>query len=243
VRRRPRWLPLVAAASACALFAGLGTWQLQRAAEREAELAAIQAAEQRPAVDLPAGADLDALAWRSVRLEGRFLRRRQFLLDNRTLAGRPGFVVLTPFVLVDGRSILVDRGWVAADGREPARPIRLPAAGEQPREIEGRLWRPQAGFGLGPAIAEGATDWPRMTTRVDYAALGEALGRPLVPAVVRADGEADWMLQARPLEPRFRPERHLGYAFQWFALAATVVIVTLLLGIRAWWRDPGREAE
>lgn len=230
--RRPRWLPLLMSILAFSVFAALGNWQYQRAGEREAELAAIAAAEHQPPLPLPPAAAFEAVAWRFVQLEGRFLGERQFLLDNRTLDGEPGFGVLTPFALADGRVILVDRGWVPAEGRAPAQSIHLPAAAEDVGTVVGRLWRPEAGLAIGPALAPGG-DWPRTTTRVDYAALGDALGRSLEPGVVRIEEPAPWTLRPRAVQPRFGPERHLGYAFQWYALAATVLVVTGVLLLRS----------
>lgn len=234
MRRRPRWLPLAAAVFAVALFVGLGTWQVQRADERERALAAIAAAEDRPAEPLPRGkAALRELTWYRVEIEGRFLAERQFLLDNRTVDGRPGFDVLTPFVLDDGRTVLVDRGWTPADSREPAEPVHLSEAGRRVDAVTGRLWRPESGFRLGPALTGEDRAWPRITTRVDYAALSEALDRDLVPAVVRIEEPAPWTFEPRPVTPRFGPRRHIGYAFQWYALALAVIVVSGILLLRA----------
>lgn len=230
--RRPRWLPHAAAAAAMALFAALGTWQLERAGERREEVAAIRSADGQVPLPLPANGVVPALAWQFVTLEGEFVPERQFLLDNRTLEGQPGFVVLTPFRLDDGRMILVDRGWVRAEGRQPAGSIRLPPAAEGLSIVTGRLWLAEAGLGLGPALAGASSAWPQVTTRVDYAALGDALGHKLVPAIVRVEADVPWRLRARPVEPAFGPERHLGYALQWYALAITVLIVTIVLLVR-----------
>lgn len=238
-RRRPAWLPLVAAAACTALFAGLGTWQLERAGDKRALLAAIERGTEAPALALPdeTGA-LAARAWRRVRVYGRFLGGRQFLLDNRIHEGRVGFDVLTPLVRAGGRAVLVDRGWVpAGPRREPLVPIALEVSGAL--TVSGRLWLPEPGLALGPALAPaaGGAPWPRLATRVDYAAMGRALGRELVPAVVRADGDAPWVLTPRPPAPAFGPARHYGYAVQWFALALTVMAVTLILRLRRGRRD------
>ncbi|HKJ95595.1 MAG TPA: SURF1 family protein [Gammaproteobacteria bacterium] len=229
-RRRPFWLPVLAAMLATAGFVALGVWQLHRAAEKRALIDMIRqgtAAPTQPLPDSPAG--LARLAYHRARAHGHFLPGHQFLLDNKILHGRLGFDVLTPFVLEDGRTVLVDRGWTpAGPDRKPIRSITLDATG--PMEIAGRIWLPEAGVAVVPALAaEQAGQWPRLTTRIDYPALSGALGRPLVHAVLRADGGASWVLAPRPLRPTFGPARHYGYAAQWFALALTVIIVTVAL--------------
>ncbi len=66
---------------------------------------------------LNARVDLDAAdRFRRIAVSGRFEPSRQFLLDNRSHAGKPGYEVLTPFVLDDGQRILVNRGWVPFRG-------------------------------------------------------------------------------------------------------------------------------
>lgn len=232
---RPAWVPLLAATAAFVLFCGLGVWQVQRAGEKRALIARIERGAAAPVRALPADADeLRRLAYARVRARGEFRAQRQFLLDNRIHEGRPGYDVLTPLVLADGRTVLVDRGWVpAGPRREPQVPVALAAAG--PVTVSGRLSLPEPGIALGPALAPGG-GWPHTITRVDYAALERALGRELVPAVIRADGDAPWVLQPRGLEPAFGPMRHYGYAVQWFALALTVVVVT---GALSWRRRRG----
>jgi surfeit locus 1 family protein len=231
-RRRPAWLPWIAAIVAVTLFSGLGVWQLQRAAEKEALVAALDRGARAEPVAFADVADRPAAhAFDRVRARGRFLADRQFLLDNRTYRGQAGFDVLVPLLLADGRTVLVDRGWVlAGPDRRPAEPVELEAKG--PVKVVGRLWLPEEAVALGPAVTPGQAGWPRLTTRVEYEALTESLGRPLIPAVIRADAEAPWLLQPRPLRPAFGPTRHYGYAVQWFALAITVVVVAALLVVR-----------
>jgi len=231
--RRPAWLPLVAALLVTAGFVALGVWQLQRAAEKRALIEMIEQGTAAPAVPLPATrAGLARGEYHRVRARGHFLVERQFLLDNQILDGRVGFDVLTPLALADGRTVLVDRGWIGAGpGREPVGPVGPDDAG--PLEVTGRIWLPESGLAIGAALAPSqAGTWPRLTTRVDFAALSGALGQPLVHAVVRAQGDAPWVLQPRPLKPEFGPARHYGYAVQWFALALTVVVVTVTLQYR-----------
>ncbi len=228
-RRRPAWVPLILAVIGFVSFAALGVWQTQRAAEKEELLAAIERGSRSAPVELPyAESALDEAEFRRVRARGRFLTERQFLLDNRLLDGRVGYDVITPLVLADGRTVLVDRGWLpAGPRREPLGEVALEVSGAV--AVTGRLWRPDPAVALGPAVAPSAGDWPHTVTRIEYQALGEVLGRSLVPAVIRAERGAPWVLTPRPLEPPFGPERHYGYAVQWFALALTVLVVTVIL--------------
>ena len=234
--RRPRWLPLAAAAVAVVLFCGLGLWQLDRARDKGRLMAALERGTRAPVVALPADpAGFGALAYQRVRVAGRLRGGRQFLLDNRIHEGRAGFDVLVPLVRGNGDTILVDRGWVPATaGREPARPIRLEAPGEV--VARGRLWLPSPGVALGPAVSPGDAGWPRLVTRIDYGEMGRTLGTELLPAVIRADASVPWALEPRPLQPRFGPMRHVGYAVQWFALALAVIVIVGLL-----WRRRRKE--
>lgn len=234
-RRRPHWLPLSAAVAAVVLFSGLGVWQLDRARHKGELVAALERGEHAPVTPLPAdSAGFGALAFQRVRVTGELRGQHQFLLENRIHEGRAGFDVLVPLVRGNGDTILVDRGWAPATAeREPARPIRLELTGEV--EVRGRLWLPSAGLALGPAVMPDQAGWPRLATRIDYDALGRALGTELQPAVIRLDPSLPWALERRPMEPAFGPMRHVGYAVQWFALALTVAVVAAVL-----WRRRNR---
>lgn len=230
-RRRPIALAIAAAVAAVALFLALGVWQLQRAQDKHALEQRLARDQGQVMTRLPTTPEaLESAAYARVRLEGRLQGQRQFLLDNRIHEGQPGFDVLTPLVLGDGRTVLVDRGWVAmGPQRQPEEAIAL--EGDRRVEVRGRLWLPEAGIGLGSVQAR-RDGWPRLITRIEYPVLERALERELVPAVIRADGGGEWLFTPRGLEPTFGPKRHYGYAFQWFALALTVIVIAAVLLFR-----------
>ena len=91
-----------------ALFAGLGNWQLERKAEKEA---LFEQFDNAPALGIGRALERNE---RFARIEawGRFDTERHLLLDNRMFRGRAGVHVLTPFILGDGQVILVNRGWL-----------------------------------------------------------------------------------------------------------------------------------
>jgi surfeit locus 1 family protein len=208
----------------------LGSWQLGRAEEKRRMFADFEAGSGTPVAlaDHPAG--LDGLTrYARVEANGSYLPERQFLLDNMVEEQQAGYRVLTPLLLADGRAVLVDRGWVPkAFGQEAG----LPDVGVDgsPRAVTGRIDRlPRPGIEL-----EGGqgTGWPRVVQFPSADELSEALGRPLVPGLILLDAaEPDGFLRNwRPSD--FGPERHVGYAVQWFALAVTLVILYLAWSFR-----------
>lgn len=264
------------------IMLSLGHWQLQRAEEKVALLESAERARAAPAVTLDRIDDFAqaADAHRRVRLNGRWEATRQLLWDNRAHAGRAGFEVITPFRTAGGTLVLVNRGWVApglSRAREALPDVSLPDAAPDEAavpsettadavvELDGLLSRPSKGFASGPALpAEGP--WPRLLQYFDYAAIGAALGEPIVPALVQAqvapdttefaDASApdaatlsvdDERSAPRPelLVPNWRPaasgpEKHYGYAFQWFAMAVALTVLFVVLNLRAGKKETSR---
>ena len=228
----PAWAVLLTAVALVA-FVSLGTWQLGRAREKRGLIAEF-AAGGRDTVETN-GLDLGGLPrYQRVRLRGAYDPSRQVLLDNMpSAAGRPGYRVLTPLRRADGRGwVMVDRGWVPLGASREALPDVAVGAGE--RELSGVLdVLPEPGLRLGPAAAPGATGWPRLLLFPTEADLESALGLELETRIVLLDAdlpdgyERSW----RPATG-FGPERHLGYALQWFAFAAVTVVIFIALNLR-----------
>ena len=110
------------AALGVALFVSLGRWQLHRAEEKRALFAGF-AAGSGAAVMLPENYR-PIERYQRVTASGHYDSSRQFLLDNMTRDGVPGFHVLTPLVQYDSRVVLVDRpeapeAWHALRAAQP----------------------------------------------------------------------------------------------------------------------------
>lgn len=165
--------------------------------------------------------------FRRVLVSGRYDAAHQILLDNQLREGQPGFHVLTPLRLTDGSAILINRGWVAqAESRQSLPNLPAPA---EPVTIIGWLAQPaNPGLRMGDAAGSDRR-WPRVVLYVDYDRLAAIVGYPLQPALVLLDPAAPEGYR-RDWQPRFGgigPERHQGYAVQWFALAVALVILYL----------------
>ncbi len=102
------------------ILLALGSWQVHRLMWKT-ELNEERSAQfQAEAVMLPAElADADDFAYRRVWLEGSFRHEAEMFLAARTFDRRVGYQIITPFERLDGSAVLVNRGWVPLDNKEP----------------------------------------------------------------------------------------------------------------------------
>lgn len=228
MRFRPSLALTLVLAVLALVFLRLGLWQLERKADKEALFEVFAAA---PELSLEAALAREQ-EFARVEAHGRFDAQRHLLLDNRTWNGRAGVHVLTPFTLDDGRTVLVNRGWLplAADRRS------LPevATDGAERTLRGRLVRPPAGGPrLGDADVLVADRWPQLVTYFDLDAAAGALGEPLLPWLVQLDASEAGGFEDRQWRPAvMEPAVHGGYAVQWLALLATTLVIWIVLGLR-----------
>ena len=213
----------------CLAFLRAGLWQSGRADEKEALLAASARvlAERRPTPLPEALARMPA--W--VALQGRFEPTPALRLDNQRRGDRVGVQVYRAFRLEDGTRLWVDSGWrpLPADRRVPEE-AAMPGTRMM---IEGLLVPPpSAGLAIGPS-ASPLPDGGHLALRLEPALLRE-LGATLDTAVLRLDPalplghERDLDLLANTLSP----DKHRGYALQWFGFATGLLLLSLFLQFR-----------
>lgn len=240
-RRRPRLLPSAAALAALVLTVSLGNWQMRRADEKRALQHQQEAVEQARPLALTgalAAGDAAALDGRRVVLEGRWVDERTVFLDNRTYQGQAGFHVATPLALADapGLQVLVLRGWVPRDPRERLRLPQLPAS-SQPVRIEGvALARLPSALQLGDAAQRREGPGERIWQSLSVEAFARWSGARMAPVIVRQLSDSgDGLVRDWP-RPGSDVDKHLGYAVQWYAMAAAVAALWLYFG---WLRADG----
>ena len=222
------------AVAVIAAFTGLGFWQLGRAQEKEAMLAssAQVLAERRPlalsaAADPARTADYDWAAG-----DGVFLDVPPLLLDNQTREGRAGVRVYRAFQpAASSAPLLVELGWlpVAGDRRLPKvdRPLG-------PQSLSGLLAAPPSA-GIATPVAVPQADGSLLAIGLDHAVVSTALGLPALATRVLKLDPALPLGYPRDLDilpNTLPPERHVGYAVQWFGLALAVLVTALLLTLR-----------
>ena len=239
IRFRFRWIPFIAAALAVMLGVSLGQWQLRRADEKRAIEAKLSAREAAPPLVLsaaPVAADqVEQLEYRRVTLQGEFISGWTVYLDNRPYKGVAGFHLLTPLKIAGSEiHVLVARGWLPRDpaNRTKVRAIDTPSGQVQ---VSG-LARAHAGhvlqLGKAEALQPGA-----IVQNLDLAEFAQASKLTVQPFIVeQIDGAKEGLVRdwARPSAG---VDKHLGYAFQWFALAATALLFFIITGFRGSRRD------
>lgn len=224
----------IAAVVALAATASLGRWQLSRAAQKEALQADIALQQGRPPLDQQAFLALTRpgeVLHRPVRLRGLWLAAQTVYLDNRQMHGVPGFYVVTPFAIEGSeQAVMVQRGWIQRNFEDRARlqPVDTPAGLV---ELEARIEPPPSHlFELAkpplPAAAQGGVGSSPIRQNLDLEGFRAESGLPLrTDLSLQQSGKASEGLQRDWPAAALGIEKHYGYAFQWFGLAALVTIL------------------
>ncbi|MEM9254493.1 MAG: SURF1 family protein [Pseudomonadota bacterium] len=225
-RFQPEWRTTMLVVLLLPCLIWLGFWQLTRAEEKARLAAEFELKQSRAPLSLLELDDRspEALAYLPVRMRGRFRPQEYFLLDNRTQDGRYGNEVIGVFDLAGSDEVvLVNRGWVPAD---PAR-LELPEVPPVADEVRllGRVYVPPGEpYLLGDQVM--ATGWPKRVQAVQIETLRDALGDVrLFPYSVRLDPETPGALVTRWPIVNVSPDKHQGYAVQWFAMAAVLLLL------------------
>jgi surfeit locus 1 family protein len=224
----------VAAVTVLALLGGLfvaaGSWQWQRAADSRANRALFEVGASAPPLTTLPRRLAEEDRFKRAEVRGGFVTAPQFLLDNMLQDGVAGFHVLTALRLPGVREhVLVNRGWVRAGLDRAVLPDVSVSA--ESRRVTGRLERlPRAGLELRAAEAPPA---PVMVVQFPTAEeLAAELGEPVFEYQLLLDpGEPDGFVREWRA-PGLDPERHLGYAGQWWLFAAGVWTAAVVVIVR-----------
>ena len=232
--RRTRLLGWTLALVLIVLFASLGRWQLARMDEKQAMIDQV-AATLQARQPLPLAAAHDAARARGfdwAQGEGAFTDAPAVLLDNQQRDGRPGVRVYRVFAPDGAAPLLVELGWLPLPGD---RTLPQPEAIPGPQRVAGLLAPPPAG-GLAEGLSTPTPAGDVLAVRLDAPGLPGLLGLDaLPPRVLKLDPDLP-LGYARDLDVlpnTLPPQKHLGYAVQWFGLAAAVLVTALVLTFRS----------
>ena len=211
----------------------LSAWQFDRRTERVEQIQLVvdnfdMPAEPLADIDWQLNSDGVALQeWRPALITGRYLPEATLLVRNRPLAGRAGFLHITPFELSDGQILIVERGWVAT-GNDGGIPDDVYAISASDRTAIVRL---RAGEKGDPAPSESGSisslnlEYLAAELEISGAVITEFYGR----LVSETPPDASYPLQMP--KPSLNEGNHLSYALQWI-LFGFMAIVALVWAIR-----------
>lgn len=208
----------------------LGVWQLDRADEKQSRHDNIVAQQSAPVLQVSDVLSTPSL-WQNMHqrvfLQGQWLSQHTVYLENRPMKGQTGFWVITPLQIDANTLVLVQRGWVPRHRQDRAQlpPVATPLGEVQ---LSGRI-APlpsdllQLGAVVSPPEAVGTSSIRHNLEPEQYQ---RDIGQPWKAVVLQTDAPSDGLLREWPAIAA-GVEKNLGYAFQWFALAAVQVLLFL----------------
>jgi len=227
-----RWiLTTLLAIIAVGVLVRLGTWQLDRLAQRRVGNARVIAQQQAEPLSLD-GTTLDAdllnMEYRTVNVTGKYDFTQQVVLRNQVWGNELGIHLLTPLSISGtNKTVLVDRGWIPQEDAKPDKRSKYDEPGVV--TVRGVIRRPQSKPDFGgvpdPPLAPGQTRLDAWNI-VNLERISQQVSDPSLPAYIQQSPEAN------PAHPPYRSEPqldltegpHFGYALQWFTFAAILAI-------------------
>jgi len=208
----------------------LGIWQLDRLDQRRAFNAHVEAMWSAEPLNLTGQPtdDLTTMEYRAVKVSGTYDFKNQIVLRNRYFQEQYGYNLLTPLLLDDGSAVMIDRGWIPADGNaSPADWRKYDQPGQVTLQGQIRLGQTKPDLG-------GVPD-PTLTpeqTRLDFwnivnlERIQAQVPYPLLNVYIQPDVDPNDVEPPIPYQPEIELTEgpHLGYAGQWFTFAAILVL-------------------
>ena len=222
----------------------LGFWQLRRADEKQALIDRLQAGAST--TQTVGASNIESLPLlQTVTARGRYDDTRQLFLDNmwstknaqvdgKPVGVQPGVNVLTPLLLEDGHILLVNRGWQPF-GHTRAELPNVKVDGD-PRSVRGLVSGiPEPGMRISNE-KNPSTTWPRLLNYPTFVELQALYGDQVLPRLLLLDSaepngfERDWTTRYNFSD--FGPDRHVGYAVQWFGLAFALLVIYVVVSLK-----------
>ena len=229
---RPKWiLSHLFVVVLVVTMVNLGFWQLRRLHEKQAFNARVSARSEDPVAPigrvLGARSSFDdgrAVEFRRVTATGRYRPDQQLLVRSRSLDSAPGSWVMIPLEMADGTAVVVNRGWIANEGRFDAVPAAFkPPAGEV--TVTGLLRATETRGSFGPK--DPTAGRLANLARADIGRFQRQVPERLVPAWLQLQTERPRSSgpSPRPVPaPELDEGPHFSYAVQWFIFSLIAVV-------------------
>jgi len=224
----PRLWSVILTLVAIAVFSNLGLWQLSRADEKQSRYDQLEQFAKQSAVLLPSTlVKLADFEYRDVEVQGEFVNEKTIYLDNKTYQGRAGYHIITPLRIANSSlHVAVNRGWVATGYDRSVLPPVKDIKGEV--RIAGTVVSPNIKtFELSDKQAD-----KQVWNSLSLEKYQQALDLTLQPLLILQKSKEDDGLIKDWHKPESGASKNIGYAVQWFSLAATTIIIFIVLNVK-----------
>ncbi|MDX1379088.1 MAG: SURF1 family protein [Anaerolineales bacterium] len=225
---RKWWFTTLLVLLGTALCVRLGIWQLDRLEGRRAFNSQVTSMREMPRLDLnKEGSELIAeMEWRAVTVTGEYDFANQIALRNRYNGDQYGYHLLTP-LQYNGMAVLVDRGWIPADGNSASSDWRKY---DEPGEVtvtgQIRLGQGKPAYGgvADMLPADGSPLW--VWNNADVERIAHQIPYPILDIYIQPDVDPDNDVPPVPFQPEVELTEgsHFGYALQWFTFATILFV-------------------
>ena len=212
-----------------AVCARLGIWQLDRLDQRRAFNTQVETMRAADMLDLnqELPSDIDSMEWRSVAVTGEYDFENQVVIRNQYNGNQYGYHIITP-LLFDGGAVLVDRGWIPADGNSaPSDWRKYDEVGPQNVTGQIRIGQAQPIIG-GVADPELSPDQTRMDAwnNLNLERIAKQIPYPILTVYVQPNTEDAASAPPIAFQPivELTEGSHFGYALQWFTFATILFV-------------------
>lgn len=219
------WFTTVLVVAGAALCVRLGIWQLDRLDQRRTFNTHVETMWAAPAINITGEATgLSEMEYRAVTAAGTYDFEHQIVLRNQYWKDEYGYHLITPLVLEDGKAVMVDRGWIPAEGNDAETDWR--AYDVNPEQTISGIIRlgqekPDVGGRPDPTFEPGQTSMS-VWNNVNIVRLDTQLPDDLIDVYIQLDPVDGDDVPPVPFQPEIEITEgpHLGYAGQWFTFAA-----------------------
>lgn len=215
-KKLPLWLNLVALCF-FVVFLSLASWQANRGLEKQKMLNSIHTIRTVLSNQQLSSSEQTYHTGQEVSLTGELDNEHVFLLENKMMQGRVGFIVIQPLLLDNDFQILINRGWIPKVNNTELTTLVAPIY--KTVTIRGQLYMPKHNVFITKNIIK--HEWPQKALEIDVAAFEQRLNKKVFPMVVNLHNDSESsFIGPEPLGEGFSPERHFGYMVQWLLFAA-----------------------
>ena len=225
---RKWWFASLLVVAATAVMVRLGIWQLDRLEQRRVFNTQVESSRAQDVLDLNQRLpeNIEQMEWREVQFTGEYDFANQVAIRNQYHGNEYGYHLMTP-LLSQGTAVLVDRGWIPADGNSTSADWRKY---DEPGEVKvvGQIRLGQGKPALGGIADALPADGSKLEVwnNADIKQIASQLPYPALNVYIQESPDSSDEMPPIPFQPELELTEgpHAGYALQWFTFAAILLM-------------------